>query len=83
MLPLVGEIRTSGGSAVLLRRGEPEEAEVAHLPHHFNREVVIAVPLGDVRRDRGLGEVADDGPELLELVGQLEAHVATSAGNPA
>ena len=44
------------------------------LLHHVDREVVLAVPLGGVRRDLLLGEVANGTPELLVLGGQLEAH---------
>ena len=61
-------------AAVLLGGGEPEQAERAHLVHDVGREVVVAVPLRGVRRDLGLGEVADAAAELLVLGGQLEAH---------
>ena len=42
-----GEAPSSGrpGAAVLLRGGQAEEAELAHLLHDVGREVVIAVPL--------------------------------------
>ncbi len=58
--------------AVLLRRGEAEEAEVAHLRHELGGEVRVAVPLLDVRGDLALGEVADDHAEVLVLLAQLE-----------
>ena len=61
-------------AAVLLGGGEPEQAELPHLAHDVDREVVLAVPLGGARRDLLLGEVADGTPELLVLRGQLEAH---------
>ena len=69
------------GAAVLLGRGEPEEAEVAHLVDDVDREVVVAVPLRGVRRDLLLREVAHRAAELLVVLGQLEAHAGH--GNPA
>ena len=62
------------GAAELLRRGQPHQAELAHLLHDVGREVVLAVPLRGVRRDLLLGEVADAASELLVLGGQLEGH---------
>ena len=41
-----------------------------------DREVVVAVPLRGVRRDLGLGELADAAAELFVLAGQLVAHGA-------
>ena len=67
-----GEVAVLAGAAVLLGRGEAEQPERAHLAHHVDREVVVAVPLRRVRRDLGLGEVADGTAELLVLAGQLE-----------
>ena len=55
-------------------RQQPEQAEVAHLGDQLDREVVVAVPGRDVRRDLGLGEVAHDLAERLVIFGQLEAH---------
>ena len=52
-------VLAEAGAAVLLRRGQPEQPELAHLLHDVDREVVVAVPLRGVRRDGGLGEVAD------------------------
>ena len=62
-----GEVAVLAGAAVLLGSGEPEQAELAHLLHDVDREVVVAVPLRGVRRDLGLGEVADAAAELLVL----------------
>ena len=70
-----GEVAVLARAAVLLGRGEPEQPELAHLLHDVDREVVVAVPLRGVRRDLGLGELADALPELLVLAGQLEAVV--------
>ena len=50
----------------------PNRPELAHLVHDVDREVVVAVPLRGVRRDLGLGELADDLAEGLVLSGQLE-----------
>ena len=69
------------GAAELLRSRQPHQAERAHLLDDVGREVVVAVPLRGVRRDLGLGEVADAAAELLVLGGQLEGHAShPSAG---
>ena len=60
------------GAAVLLRNDETEEAEVAHLRDEVGREVAVAVPLRDVRRDLRLGELAHDRAEVLVLLAQVE-----------
>ena len=67
-----GEVAVLARAAVLLRRGQADQPELAHLLHHVDREVVVAVPLRGVRRDLGLGELADQRAELLVLGGQLE-----------
>ncbi len=67
-----GEVRPR--AAVLLRRGQPEQAEFAHGVHDVDREMVLAVPLRHVRRDLALGEVAHDLAERLVVLGQLERH---------
>ena len=52
-------VKSPSGAAELLRGGEPEQAEVAHLLHDVGREVVLAVPLrpragrSPSRRSRG------------------------------
>ncbi len=69
-----GEVAVLAGAAVLLGCGEAEQPERAHLAHHVDREVVVAVPLGRVRRDLGRREVADGTAELLVLAGQLKSH---------
>ncbi len=61
-------------AAVLGRKDQAEEAEVTHREHGVDRKLVRAIPGLDVRRDLGLGEVADDLPERLLLVAQLEVH---------
>ena len=70
--PLVGV-----GAAELLGHDEAEQPEVAHLGHEVGREVVVAVPLRDVRRDLALGELADDRAEVLVVLAELE-HVGGS-----
>ena len=62
-----GEVAVLARAAVLLRGGEAEEAELAHLLHDVDREVVRAVPLRGVGGDLLLGELADGTPELLVL----------------
>ena len=59
---------------VLLGEGEPEEAQVAHLPHHFDREVMVPVPLGGVRGDLRLGELPDHLAKRHVLRGRVEVH---------
>ena len=50
----------------------PKRPELAHARHEVGREVVVTVPLGDVRLD-GLGrELADDRPEVLVVLAELE-----------
>ena len=49
------------------RSGEPEQTQLTHLVHNIDREVVIGVPLSDIRSDHLLGEVAHRGAELLVL----------------
>ena len=60
------------GAAVLLRHDQAEESEVTHLGDEVGREVAVAVPLRDVRRDLRLGELAHDRAEVLVLLAQLE-----------
>ena len=58
-------------AAELLGHDEAEQAELAHARHEVGREVVLAVPLGDVRLD-GLGrELADHLAEVLVVLAQL------------
>ena len=67
----------AAGAAVLLGEDDPEQAEVAHLPHDVDREVVLDVPPGRVRCDLALGELAHHRAEHLVLLGQLPAHPFT------
>ena len=62
-----GEVAVLAGTAVLLGRGEAEQAQLTHLVDDVHGEVVLAVPLGDVRGDGLLGEVADHAAEGLVL----------------
>ena len=66
------EVAGLARAAVLLRHDEAEQPEVAHLRHEVGREVGGGVPLGDVGRDLLLGEVADDHPEVLVVLAELE-----------
>ena len=68
------------GAAVLLRGHQAEQPEVAHLRHELHREVVVAVPLLDVRADLVLGELPDGGAEVLVLLAQLELAVVLAGG---
>ncbi len=69
-------VKSPPAAAVLLRGGQPEQAELTESRHDLDREVVLAVPAGGVRGDLRLGELADDLAERLVLVGQLEVHSA-------
>ena len=51
-------------AAVLLRERQAEQPEPAHREHGLDREAVVAVPVGGVRRDLGLRELAHDAAEL-------------------
>ena len=62
-----GEVAVLARAAVLLRRREPEQPELAHLVHDVDREVVRLVPLRSMRGDLGLGEVAHAVAEVLML----------------
>ncbi len=68
------EVAVLACTAVLLRGGESEETELAHLLHRLHREVVLPVPPRGVRRYLGLGELADALSEVLVLGGKLEPH---------
>ena len=46
------EVKSAPRAAVPLGRGEAEQPEVAELRDEVGGEVVVAVPLGDVRLDR-------------------------------
>ena len=67
-------VKSPSRAAVLLRRVQPEQAELTHLLDHVDREVVVVVPLGGVRGDLLLGEVAHGAAELLVVLGQVEGH---------
>ena len=45
------EVKSAPRAAVLLGHDQAEQAELAHRVHDLDREVVLAVPLRDVRRD--------------------------------
>ena len=69
-----GERAAVGGlerPAELLGHDQAEQAEVAHRRHEVGGEVVLAVPLGDVRLDRLGGELADHLAEVLVVLAQL------------
>ena len=69
-----GEVAVLARAAVLLGGGQAHQPEPAHLLDDVGGEVVVLVPLRGVRRDLGLGELADAAAELLVLAGQLERH---------
>ena len=66
------EVKSPPRAAVLLGHDQAEQPQVAHLADQLDREVVVAVPLRDVRRDLGLGELPDHLAEQLVILGQLE-----------
>src|SRR5664280_2685336 len=60
---------------------EPEQPEIAHRSRDFDGEVVVAVPLGGVRCDLRLGEVAHDIAEHLVVVAQFPTAHGCSSGS--
>ncbi len=67
-----GEVAVVAHATELLRHDEPEQPELTHLRDEVGREVVVLVPLRDVRFDLVLSELPDDLAEVLVLLGQLE-----------
>ena len=61
-------------AAVLVREREPEQPELPHLVNSVDGERVVAVPGMRERSDLGLGEVTNDGSELLLLGRRIELH---------
>ena len=61
--------------AVLLRHADAHQAELGELAEELLREVVLAVPLGRVRLDLGLRELARERLDLPLVGGQLEVHL--------
>ena len=57
----------------------PKRPEVTHLRDEVGREVRVPVPLGHVRLDLALGEVAHDLAEVLVVLAELE-HRSSSRG---
>ena len=55
----------------LVGHHQAEQAEVTQLRHQVGREVVVAVPLGDVRLDWPGRELADHLAEVLVVLAQL------------
>ena len=64
------------GAAVLLRNGQTENAELAHLVEHFGVELALGVPLLDVGRDFARGELAHRVANLNLLGSQGEVHLS-------
>ena len=56
----------------LLRDHEAEQPKVTHLGDQINREMVLAVPCGDVRSHLGLGELPHDSAEVFMILTELE-----------
>ncbi len=61
-------------AAVFLGKREAEQPELAHRVDGVDRELVVAIPGLGVGSDLALGEIADDGPELLLLWRRIELH---------
>ena len=61
-------------AAELLRHHEPEQPQLAHLVHDVDREVLVPIPLRNVRGDLALGEITHDLAEGFVVLGQFEAH---------
>ena len=78
----VGELASRARrSAVLLGHDQTEDAELAQFGHELDREVGLLVPLGDLGRNLGLGEVPHQVTEFLVVLGQLE-HGRSLASTP-
>lgn len=69
----VGEVVTAG-TAVLLRDGEPEKAQVAEFPDDAAVDLLRAVPGGGVRHDLAVGEVPGEPPYRALLRAELQIH---------
>ena len=70
------ETKSAPAPAELLGDADAHQAELAELGEHLPREPVLAVPLGGVRRDLGVGDLARERLDLALLVGQGEVHGA-------
>ena len=66
------EVRS--GAAELLGDADAHQAELAELREELAGEAVLAVPLGCVRRDLGLRDLAGERLDLALLVGEGEVH---------
>src|SRR3954451_13451531 len=64
------------GTAILLRDGKTEDAELAHLAQHFGMKLDFGVPLLDVRRHLARRELAHRVLNLNLLGSQREVHLA-------
>ncbi len=61
-------------AAVPRREREPEQAELAHLLDHVERELLLQVCLGRPRGDHVVRELADDPAERRLFGGEIEVH---------
>ena len=61
-------------AAVLLRHADAHQPELGQLAEELLREAVLAIPLGRVRLDLRLGEVARERLDLPLLGAELEVH---------
>jgi hypothetical protein len=69
-------------AAVFLRHAHAHQPELGQLRVELGREPVLPVPVGRVRLDLGLREVAGDGLDLALLGRQLEVHRPASLTTP-
>ena len=61
-------------SAVLLGHADAQKPELGELRDQLVREAVLAVPVGGIRRDLRLGELARERANRLLVGAQLEVH---------
>ena len=66
--------RRHAGAAVLLGKLDAEQAERRQLRHQLGGEMLVLVPLADVRPDFGFGELADAAAQQFLLFGRPEVH---------
>ena len=61
-------------SAVLLGHADAQKPQLGELRDQLVREAVLAVPVGGIRRDLRLGELARERSDRLLVGTQLEVH---------
>ena len=60
------------GAPELLGHHKTEQPQATHLGDEVDREMLLAIPPGNVRSDLRLGELAHDGAEVFVVLAELE-----------